>query len=130
MLVRNAAALALVGGALVLGPPMMSFSSTAGSQPVTAAPSLVFDGVTVIDVEQGKLLAAQRVVVTGNRILAMGAARGVPLPPGARVVDGRGKYLIPGLWDMHVHVSEASLYRTMIAAGQTGMREPDRKSVV
>ena len=38
-----------------------------------------------------------------NGIQAVGASRAVKLPKGALVVEARGKYLIPGLWDMHVH---------------------------
>src|SRR5690349_9332253 len=94
--VSSAAVLVLlgVGGAV---------PTAAGAQQTTAVTSLVFDGVTVVDVEHGKLRPTQRVVITGNRIKAMGAAASVKAPTGARVVDARGKYLIPGLWDMHHH---------------------------
>src|SRR5881394_2652878 len=52
-----------------------------------AAPSsLVIDGVTVVDVEQGKLLPGQRVVVDGNRIRVMGDVGTVKIPSGAQVV--------------------------------------------
>lgn len=68
----------------------------------TAAP-LVFDSVTVIDVETGKLLPDQRVVVEGNRIQAVGNPGSVSLPKGAQIVPAKGKYLVPGFWDMHVH---------------------------
>jgi len=86
---------------------------------------LVFEGVTVVDVEQGRLLPAQRVVLTGNRIRHVGAVTAVPLPKGARVVDARGKYLIPGLWDMHAHLGEVALsYPLLLANGVTGLRDP------
>ena len=77
--------------------------TAAAPAPSAVAPSLVFDGVTVVDVEQGKLISDQRVVITGNRIEAIGPADKLKLPNGAQVVDARGKYLIPGFWDMHVH---------------------------
>src|SRR5258706_13606917 len=91
------------GGAVVLILARTAPIAAGAQQPATAATSLVFDGVTVVDVKQGKLVPDQRVVITGNRIQAVGGARTVRLPKNAQVVDARGKYLIPGLWDMHVH---------------------------
>src|SRR5262245_27023898 len=83
--------LGLLGAALVATTGLLLAQVPAGAK-------LVFDGVTVVDVENGKLLQAQRVVVVGNRIQAMGNGSVVPVPKGAQVVDARGKYLIPGLW--------------------------------
>ena len=98
-----------------------------GQTPVLAAgpTPLVFDHVTVIDVEQGHRLRNQRVLMVGNRIRAVGNPRVVPLPVGARVVDAQGKYLIPGLWDMHVHIDNKAnqFYPNLIASGVTGVRE-------
>jgi hypothetical protein len=82
--------------------------STADAPPSTVEASLVFDGVTVVDVEHGKLLSGQRVVIAGNRIQATGDVSTVKAPKTAQIVDARGKYLIPGLWDMHVHVGGGS----------------------
>ena len=53
--------------------------------------------VTVIDVERGHPLSARTVVVRGTRIAPVGAASAVRVPRGARVVNGGGKFLIPGL---------------------------------
>lgn len=69
------------------------------------ADGIAFDNVTVIDAVNGTR-TAQRVVVRGERIAlvlptAQAAAR--PDARAAEVVDGTGRYLIPGLWDMHVH---------------------------
>jgi hypothetical protein len=85
----------------------------------------VFDGATVVDVEQGKLLPDQRVVIAGNRIQAVGPAAQVRLPQGAQVVAAKGKYLIPGLWDLHTHSDRATdlFYRLFIANGVTGIRD-------
>ena len=93
-----------------------------------AQPGLAIRDVTVVDVESGRLLPAQTVVVRGTRITAMGATAAVPVPPGATVVDGAGKYLIPGLWDMHTHLPEPPWLRTLgpqllVAHGVTGARE-------
>lgn len=70
-----------------------------------AAQSLAFVDVTVIDVVDGAAEPGQTVVATDDRIAAVGAADGVVIPTGATVIDGRGKFLIPGLWDMHVHMA-------------------------
>jgi len=78
----------------------------------TAATSLVFDGVTVVDVEQGKLVLDQRVVIAGNRARAIGNAKVVKMPKKAKVVGAQGKYLIPGLWDMHTHTALADIANT------------------
>jgi hypothetical protein len=87
---------------------------------------LVFDNVTVIDVQQGRELPAQRVVIVGTRIRAVGRVEAVRVPPGARVVDARDKYLIPGLWDMHTHLESLAnevYYPLFIANGVTGIRD-------
>jgi hypothetical protein len=84
---------------------------------------LVFDDVTVVDVEHGTLVSTQRVVVVRNRIHAMGPTKAVPIPRNACVVDAHGKYLIPGLWDMHVHTTAALPYALLIANGITGIRD-------
>jgi imidazolonepropionase-like amidohydrolase len=90
-----------------------------------AAAPLVFDRVTVVDVDQGKLVSDQRVVVAGNRIQAVGPADQVRVPQGAQVVDAQGKYLIPGLWDMHTHSQHLAhlFYPIFLANGVTGIRD-------
>src|SRR5579884_2833657 len=63
------------------------------------------------------------VVITGDRITAVGKSGEVGVPEGARVVDGKGKYLIPGLWDMHVHTVSSSFLPLYLANGVTGVRD-------
>ena len=65
--------------------------------------------VTVIDGTGAPPLQDATVVISGGRITALGNASGVRVPGSAVIVDGRGKYLIPGLWDMHVHTSTRNL---------------------
>lgn len=100
-------------------------SRPARAQQSAAASALVFEGATVVDVEHGKLRRAQRVVIAGTHIQAVGSKREVPLPAGAQVVDARGKYLIPGLWDMHVHPMRTAplVYPLFLANGVTGIRD-------
>jgi len=69
--------------------------------PALAAETVVIRGATVIDTAGAKDVADATVVVRNGRIAAVG--RDVKVPRGARIVDGRGKYLIPGLIDGHVH---------------------------
>jgi hypothetical protein len=67
------------------------------------------------------------VIVHGNRIVYVGPATNANIPSDARLIDGRGKFLIPGLWDMHVHsfmyVFSDFAGPLMIANGVTGARD-------
>jgi imidazolonepropionase-like amidohydrolase len=89
--------------------------------------TLVIDGATVIDVETGARLAGARVVVRQRRIVDVGPAARVAVPANALRIDGRGGFLIPGLWDMHVHSAYVGLGNVLlplyIANGVTGVRE-------
>lgn len=78
--------------------------------------------VTVIDVTNGSALSDHTVLVTGNRITAMGPAAKVSVPKNAQVIDAPGKFLIPGLWDMHVHWYDRDYYSLFLANGVTGIR--------
>jgi hypothetical protein len=77
--------------------------------------------VTVIDVASGKELADQTVVLQGDRIVTVDAFDATKLPQG-HVVDGHGGFLIPGLWDMHVHIQDLEDLPLYIANGVTGVR--------
>src|SRR6185312_3711443 len=73
--------------------------------PVRAADSVVaFVDVTVIPMDRERTIPRQTVVVSGNRIVAIGPVGRVKLPAGSRRVDGRGKFLLPGLAEMHAHI--------------------------
>jgi imidazolonepropionase-like amidohydrolase len=87
--------------------------------------TLAISNVTVIDVESGRRLPAYTVVVRGERIAAVGPVGKVSIPRGARVVDGRGKFLIPGLWDTHVHVGDqrATKFALFLSYGVTAARD-------
>jgi hypothetical protein len=77
--------------------------------------------VTVVDVATGKKLPEQTVVLQGDRILSV-AAFDSGNPPQGRVVDAQGDFLIPGLWDMHVHIQDLEDLPLYIANGVTGVR--------
>jgi hypothetical protein len=113
-------ALLLVSGTVACSPG----SSSPGIPPAAA---IAITHVTIVDVTEGQPRGDVTVVVRGNRIAAIGRADSLATPSDARVVDGRGKFLIPGLWDMHVHAAwpgmDDALSELFVANGVTGVRE-------
>jgi len=81
--------------------------------------------VTLVDVIDGKLQSNLTVLIRGNRINAIGPSPNLLIPSNARVVDATGKFLIPGLWDMHVHLGNATeaALPALVASGVTGVRD-------
>ena len=80
--------------------------------------------VTIINVRDGSARADMTVLILGDRISVVGSSKETPLPRQARVLDGRGKFLIPGLWDMHVHSDgDDRALHLLIAYGITGARD-------
>ena len=93
---------------------------------------IAFRDVTVVDLSDGQLHANQTVVWERSRILTVGKSDTVVLPTDAQVIDAKGRYLIPGLWDMHVHVraeansashTETAVLPQFIAHGVTAVRD-------
>jgi imidazolonepropionase-like amidohydrolase len=84
---------------LILFVALLASFACARGQP----PTIAIRGVTVVDVMDGSLHSEHTVLVEGNRITAVGPADQIRAPDDAELVDGAGGYLIPGLWDMHVH---------------------------
>jgi hypothetical protein len=95
--------------------------------PVAHAQARVtFTHVSIIDGRDSSPRADQTVIVAGNRIASIGPSAKVRVPPGARIIDGRGKFLIPGLWDMHVHttiVGGRGVLELYVLNGVTGVRD-------
>lgn len=91
------------------------------------APSLVFTHLTVIDGTGAPAQTDMTAVVTDRRIADLSPSTRVRVPPNAQVIDGTGKFLAPGLWDMHVHTLRASeterFFRLFVANGVTGVRD-------
>ena len=115
MRVRTRAVLSL----LVAG-----LSTRAAAQNAT----LFIQHVAVVDVTAGRVLPDMTVEIRGRTIAAVDSAPRIRVTRGARIVDGRGKYLIPGLWDMHVHLSfpvgAAQIFLpVMVANGVLGARD-------
>lgn len=84
--------------------------------------SLVIAHVTLIDATGATARPETTVVVVGDRIEAIGNSGQITAPKTAQVVDGTGKFLIPGLWDMHVHLNYKDYLPLFIANGVTGVR--------
>jgi hypothetical protein len=101
-------------------------TSAAVSAPVSVASEtrpLAITGVNVVDVVKGGILTNRTVAISGGKITDV-TPSGRP-PAGARAVDGRGTFLIPGLWDMHAHMeaSGESWLPLYVANGVTGIRD-------
>ena len=87
---------------------------------------LAITHISVIDIENGRAVPDRTVLIKGDRIVAVGPARGEPAS-GIRRIDGTGRYLIPGLWDMHAHLHLSGNptgveMPLLIAHGVTGVR--------
>jgi len=83
--------------------------------------------VTVVDTKNGKELPDRTVILAGDRITGLAKTKDARVPPGAKVLDGRGKFLIPGLWDMHAHPlapeRRDTYFSLFLANGVTGVRD-------
>jgi len=96
-----------------------------------AGVSLVFTHVTIVDVASGAFEKDMYVIVTGDRIEQVGTKHHVKIPKDGKIIDATGKFMIPGLWDMHVHSffddrGKAGRDVTLplfIANGVTGVRD-------
>ncbi|MEN6535218.1 MAG: hypothetical protein ABFD89_16260, partial [Bryobacteraceae bacterium] len=95
-------------------------------RPVHSAPtpSLAITDVTVIDA-RGETERGRTVLISGDRIATAGDCASVPIPAGVQILPGSGRFLIPGLWDMHVHlcIAGASALPVLLANGVTGVRD-------
>jgi imidazolonepropionase-like amidohydrolase len=103
---------------MLTGAVPMSLAATPG-QPV------VFRDVTVIDGTGAAPKTHMNVVILGNRIAEVVPNSEAQVPEGAHVIDANGNFLIPGLWDMHLHLSKAgeNTLALLIANGVTGVRD-------
>jgi imidazolonepropionase-like amidohydrolase len=99
-----------------------AFSRAVGAQTAPPQERLVFEHVTVIDVATGSALADRSVVIADRRISAVKRSSDGGIPNGAKVIDATGKFLIPGLWDMHVHFLAKPNGTLFVANGVTGVR--------
>ncbi len=104
-------ALAFIAGALIAAP---AYGGT-----------IVLRDVHIVDPDRNDIRASQTVVIEGGRISAVGPVGSLDLAENATIVEAEGRYLIPGLWDMHVHINTASPtdLSMMVAHGVTAVRD-------
>src|ERR1700694_5813495 len=104
---------------------LLLLTALIGFTNVTVAQSsdLAIIHVTIISPAVGKPQPDMTIVIRGHDIVAVSGAKNVSIPPSARVIDGSGKFVIPGLWDMHTHFRDAARDLKMyVANGVLGIR--------
>jgi len=87
---------------------------------------IAIEDVAVIDVQEGRVLGGMTVVIEGSRISAVEPSTQIRLGEGVERIQGRGKYLVPGFWDMHVHAVDpfsSEMLPLFVANGVTGIRD-------
>ncbi|NND70865.1 MAG: amidohydrolase family protein [Rhodothermales bacterium] len=92
--------------------------------------------VRIVDVDSGVVSEPQTLIITDDRITAIEPEASVDIPTGATMIDADGKFAIPGLWDMHVHLDDPEMWphhltrdrkeahlQLLVANGVTGVRD-------
>lgn len=94
--------------------------------PQQSTGTIAFTNVNVVPMDADRVLRSQTVIVQGDRIRDMGPSARISVPSGATVIDGSGKYLMPGLAEMHGHMPGGDLEETVmflyVANGVTTVR--------
>lgn len=129
--VRDAVSTLVVGvlaafAAFAVGGCAASGASAGGGAPDSASDRVAIVGVSVIDPTAiAPRVDDQTILIEGGRITAVGPRASVVVPAGATRVDGTGKFVIPGLWDSHVHFMNAGVtaLQVLVAYGVTSVRE-------
>jgi len=110
---------------------VLFFGGPIHAQKHASADLLVLQNVTVVDVRTGELQSEQTVILERNHILSVGPNKSAKYPRNAASVNCRGLFLIPGLWDMHVHLVFGGWFPDakdislplFVANGVTGVRD-------
>jgi imidazolonepropionase-like amidohydrolase len=97
-------------------------AKAASAEDSSDKPSIALTHVTLIDITGAGVKPNFTVIISGDRIIRVGKSNETPIPKNAQVVDANGRFLIPGLWDMHVHWYEQDYLPLFIANGVTGIR--------
>jgi len=90
---------------------LLVWTSMASAAPLPARQTIAITDVMIVDVEQGRVVGPRTVLVDAGRIASIEVPRNAVIPETARRVDGRGRFLMPGLVDMHVHLFNLSSHR-------------------
>ena len=118
---------------LALGFTFLILRQLATLQSQIVPASFAISHVTVINTDNGSSNDDMTVIITGDRIADVGKSNAVNVPAAASVIDARGRFLLPGLWDMHVHVfnndtlngtnSSEYFFPLFVASGVLGVRD-------
>jgi imidazolonepropionase-like amidohydrolase len=84
---------------------------------------VVLRNAEIVDVIKGRIISRGTVVVRDGKIVKVASSNSYTPPKGVRVVDVRGKYIVPGLWDMHAHFQQVEWGPAYLAAGVTTVRD-------
>lgn len=113
----------------LVGVVLLGVATTArAQQQLPPRGTYAFTSVTVIPMDRERTLADHNVIVQDGRITAVGPSARTPVPAGATRIDGRGKFLLPGLAEMHAHIPGANtglaedVLFLYVAAGATTVR--------
>lgn len=105
---------------------LLCFALSALQTAATSPSNIAITHVTVIDVSAGKIKPDMTILIAGDRITAVRPSKNNESLPAKdiQVIDGRGKFLVPGFWDMHVHTDgDDRVLHLLLANGITGIRD-------
>ena len=92
-----------------------------------AQPPLAVAGATVIDARTGSRIENATIIVEAGQIAAITPSSNAEVPAAAHIIDARGKYVIPGLWDLHIHIRSQDeldlFFPLLVAHGVLGFRD-------
>lgn len=118
---------------LFLGMSLSGDGALAASNRPLAMPVTAIEHVTVVGIGGAATVTDATVTIVGDRIQSVRPSASAHVPRAARRIDARGKFVIPGLWDMHVHIfnngshpgtdNHAIYFPLFIAHGVTGVRD-------
>ena len=102
---------------------MSALAQLSKTIPGSHAPALAIVGATLIDGTGAAPIADSTVMIHKGSIVAAGPRAQVKIPKDAQVIDAKGKFLLPGLWDMHAHFEQVEWGPIYLAAGVTTVRD-------
>lgn len=94
----------------------------------TAATYIVIRNTNIIDVIAGRIIPHQTIIIKDSIISEIFRHNNQKFPANAKIIDGKNKFLMPGLWDMHFHIAwdfsnDTALFRQLLNYGITGIRD-------
>ena len=123
MAIRGTAAPSSAVAAVAAADQVADLARMSKAAPPQRTGTYAIVGATVIDGTGKPPLADAVLVVRDGRISVVGPASATPVPAGMAVVDAKGLFIIPGLWDMHAHVGQADWAPAYLASGVTTIRD-------